>query len=101
MSAAASGIIESHRIGDILNTFHKSFESICAEQGISVSEAVQHVASKGRNIARVRLLPTSAGAKGLVPDLIREFRPRRGAVRVGAQWLYDILSKTGATPLGV
>jgi len=37
-----------------------------------VSDVVQHVASEGRNIAGVRLLLTSAGAKGPVPDLILE-----------------------------
>jgi len=43
-----SEIIKSNPIGDGLNAFHKSFESIRAEQGISVPEAVQHVVNEGK-----------------------------------------------------
>jgi len=44
-------IIESYPIGDQLNAWHDSFNSICVELSISASEAVQHVVNTGTNIA--------------------------------------------------
>jgi len=67
----ASQVIENNPTGEQLNTFHESIRLICANLGISASEAVQHVVNQGKNIARVRLLLTIACAKDLMTNIVK------------------------------